>query len=47
MPGSADNCRCFDVDDLSQVAIQEGPWFTAPNWDRRQSCVDVIDVEVT
>ncbi len=45
-PGSTGNWRCFVVDELSEVAIQEGPWFTAANWDRRQVCVDVIDVEV-
>ena len=47
VPGSPDNWRCFVVDDLSEVAIQKGPWFTAANWDRRQTCVDRIDVEVT
>ncbi len=45
-PGSPDNWRCFTVDGLAQVSLREGPWFTAPNWDRRQTCVDVIDVEV-
>ncbi|HYT04547.1 MAG TPA: hypothetical protein VEM13_06670 [Gemmatimonadales bacterium] len=46
VPGSSDNWRCFAVAGLSQVSIREGPWFTAPNWDRRQTCVDRIDVEV-
>lgn len=47
VPGSTGNWRCFVVDDLSQVSLREGPWFTAPNWDRRQTCVERIDVEVT
>ena len=45
-PGSPDNWRCFAVDSLSQVSIREGPWFTASNWDRRQTCVERIEVEV-
>ncbi len=47
VPGSTGNWRCFEVDELSEVSIQEGPWFTAANWDRRQTCVERIDVEVT
>jgi len=46
MPSSTDNWRCFAVDGLSEVSLREGPWFTAVNWDRRQACVDWIDVEV-
>jgi hypothetical protein len=47
VPGSANNWRCFDVDELSQVALRDGPWFAASNWDGRPTCVDVIDVAVT
>lgn len=46
LPSSTDNWRCFVVDDLSEVSLREGPWFTAYNWDRRQTCVDWVDVEV-
>ena len=47
IPGSPGNWRCFDVGSLSDVAIQEGPWIAAPNWDPQQVCVDAIDVLVT
>ena len=45
-PGSPDNWRCFAVGGLSDVSIRDGPWFTASNWDRRQTCVERIEVEV-
>lgn len=45
--GSGHNWRCLDIVELSQVSIQPGPWHTAPNHSRPQSCVDVIDLEVT
>jgi len=44
-PGSTGNWRCFVVAKLTHVSLQEGPWYTAPNWDRRQTCVDRVDVE--
>ncbi len=46
VPGSPDNWRCFAVAGLSQLSIRDGPWFTAPNWDRQQTCVERIDAEV-
>ena len=45
--GSPANWRCFDVGALSEVALQEGAWVAAPNWDPKQACVDAIDVMVT
>ena len=45
-PGSRNNWRCLDVNDLSEVRTQTGGWHTAPNHSRPQSCVDHIDVEV-
>ena len=46
-PGSGDNWRCIPIDGLSGVSTKEGPWHTAPNHSRPQTCVDEIDVEVT
>jgi hypothetical protein len=46
-PGSPANWRCFVVAKLTDVSLHEGPWYTAPNWDRRQTCVEGVDVEVT
>ena len=45
--GSADNWRCIQVDKLTNVTTRKGPWYTAPNHSRPQTCVDQIDVEVT
>lgn len=43
--GSSQNWRCFDVDRLSDVTVQEGPWHTAPTT-RAQTCIDRIDLQV-
>jgi hypothetical protein len=40
------NWRCLLVDELSGVLTCEGPWYTAPNYSRPQTCVDEIEVEV-
>jgi hypothetical protein len=44
--GSPDNWRCIRIDDLSNVTTRKGPWYTAPNHSRPQTCVDEVDVEV-
>ena len=31
---------------LTEVSLQDGPWYTAPNWDGRQTCVDRVEIEV-
>lgn len=44
--GSPENWRCIPVDELQNVRTRKGPWHTAPNHSRPQTCVDRIDVEV-
>lgn len=44
--GSAENWRCIPVDELYDVEVQKGEWHTAPRHPRRETCVDMIDVEV-
>jgi hypothetical protein len=46
-PGSMDNWRCILVDRLQEIAVRDGAWHSAPNHSRPQTCVDLIDVEVT
>jgi hypothetical protein len=46
IPGSLSNWRCILIDDLSDVKIQDGPWYTASNHSTPSTCVDVIEVEV-
>ena len=43
--GSPANWRCMAVDDLNGVELLEGPWYTAPNHSRPQTCVAVVDVD--
>ena len=45
--GSPRNWRCIHIAGLSNVATRKGPWHTAPNHSRPQTCVDEIDVEVS
>lgn len=53
-PSSPDNWRCMVVDALHDVRVREGPWYTAFNYFRRgsglelepSSCIDEIDVSV-
>jgi hypothetical protein len=40
------NWRCMDIDDLTQVTVQSGPWHTDPRHSRPQTCIDVVDIEV-
>ncbi len=44
--GSENNWRCIPISGLSDVSVRKGEWFTAPNFLRRQHCIDSIDVEV-
>jgi hypothetical protein len=44
--GSAENWRCVDLNKIQNVQALSGPWHTAPNHSRPQTCVAVIDVEV-
>jgi hypothetical protein len=44
--GSPDNWRCIRLDELTNITTRPGPWHTAPNHSRPQTCVDEIDVEV-
>ena len=45
--GSPNNWRCVHLDQLEDVVLQEGPWHTAPNYTRPQTCVDEVDAEVS
>jgi hypothetical protein len=46
-PGSGQNWRCIPLAGLSGVQISDGDWQTAPNHSRPQSCVHLIDTEVS
>lgn len=45
VPGGTDNWRCIPVDELSDVELREGTWYTAAIGRTRQSCVDSVDLE--
>jgi hypothetical protein len=44
--GSPANWRCVPIEKLTNVSIRDGKWHTAANHSRKQTCVDIIDVEV-
>lgn len=45
-PSSPDNWRCMIVDELQDVRVREGPWYTAWNFLEPSSCIDEIDVSL-
>lgn len=44
--GHPKNWRCVPLEGLTNVSLVDGPWHTAPNHSRSQTCVAEIDVEV-
>ncbi len=38
--------RCLFIDELSDVSIRQGQWYTIDTHTQRQNCVDVVDVEM-
>jgi len=45
--GSDGNWRCIPIDQLENVQVRKGPWYTGSNHSRRQTCVGTIEAEVT
>jgi hypothetical protein len=46
IPGSQENWRCIDISKLKDVSLKEGPWHTAENHSKKQTCVDDVYCEV-
>ena len=44
--GSDKNWRCIFIEELGNVSARKGAWHTAPTHSRRQTCIDIVDVEV-
>jgi GNAT superfamily N-acetyltransferase len=44
--GGVDNWRCLAVDELRDVEVRDGQWYTAEIGSRRQTCVDSVDLAV-
>ena len=38
--------RCMFVDEITNVSVANGEWYTAENHSKPQTCVDEIDLEV-
>ena len=46
-PGSAENWRCIQIDELHNVTVRDGEWHTASDHTRRETCVfDRVELEV-
>ena len=39
--------RCMKVQDLQQLMLTTGPWYTGTSHSKPQTCIDSIDVEVS
>src|SRR5271168_1083215 len=44
--GTSDNWRCLAVENLSQVELLDGPWQTAENHSRPQTCIEEVELDV-
>jgi hypothetical protein len=44
--GAPDNWRCLTVENLSQVELLDGPWQTAENHSRPQTCIETVELDV-
>jgi len=44
--GSSDNWRCLAIEKLSDIALLEGAWHSAPNHSRPASCITHTDIDV-
>lgn len=44
--GASDNWRCLAVEDLRQVELLDGPWQTAENHSRPQTCIEEVELDV-
>jgi hypothetical protein len=42
----SENWRCLAVENLSQVELLDGPWQTAANRSRPQTCVEDVELDV-
>lgn len=38
--------RCLRLSELSNISVKDGPWHTADNHSRPQTCIDLVDLEV-
>jgi hypothetical protein len=44
--GASDNWRCLAIEKLSQVESLDGPWQTAENYSRPQTCIEEVELDV-
>lgn len=44
--GSPDNWRCLAAENFSQVELLDGPWRTAENYSRPQTCIEQVELDV-
>jgi hypothetical protein len=38
--------RCLAIEDLSDISVREGEWYTDTNHSQPNTCIDEIDLEV-
>jgi hypothetical protein len=44
--GASDNWRCLAVENLSRIELLDGPWQTAENHSRPQTCLEEVELDV-
>jgi len=43
---ASDNWRCLAVENLREVELLDGPWQTAENHSRPQTCIEEVELDV-
>ena len=43
---AGEDWRCLDIKKVSNVQLRDGPWREGKRHSKRQSCVDIVDVDV-
>ena len=46
-PNSNENWRCFNVAELMNIIVKEGPWYTGENHSEPANCIDEKICEVS
>ena len=40
------NWRCIPVNEITNIQVHSGKWYTADNHNQSQSCIDNVDIEI-
>ena len=47
VPDSPDNWRCMNIGEMVNITVADGPWHSVSPHTKPQSCIGVVDLEVS